>query len=248
MTLERLHSLRGATDRISQYLREQVQKYLDALRGVLLPQRVLGQHVEHPGRTAAPQADRVWGRLTAKYREIAGKPFGLSAELRSPLPPIDPQVELYPWEYVHEATYDGATHSITVACPAKWVLSYRSGYTLSEVRQALATGQAGSKDRVQKFVVHALVMREVVHAFAGMHELLDALRLKVGEEESPLTGELPFTTLTSSVESTLPADDVVVPTTQITGVPRFTEIIAPDTVTNLRDPLREKLSDLLQQA
>ena len=56
----------------------------------------------------------------------------------------------------------------------------------------------------------------------GIHELLAALRLRLGEETSPETGALPLATITSIVSSQLPGDDIVLQTTQLSGVPRFT--------------------------
>ena len=74
------------------------------------------------------------------------KPFGLPSELPdNAVKDIDSRLELYPWEYDHEAKSDKEIKTITVSSPVKYLLIYRTAYTLSQVRQLLA----GKGDRRQ---------------------------------------------------------------------------------------------------
>ncbi len=248
ITTERLHSLRRATEKVSEYLYRQTETYLSALRPALVPYRLLGQYIEHPGKGTVTGADKAWSRLTAAYRRVAKKPFSIPTELQVPLAPIDPVVVLCPWEYTHEAATKSERETITVVCPAKWIVSYRSGFTPAQLRQALGSDQAGQKGRIQQFVINALVMGELLRSVSGIQELFAALRLTLGEETSPQTGALPFVTLTWAVASHLPANDIVLQTTRLSGVPRFTELIDPGSVQNLPDPLRDELQALIQSA
>lgn len=236
--------LRQATGHISEYLLAQTRSYLQVLRPALAPQRVLGHHVEHVGTVNAPQADQVWSRVHEAYKAVASKPFSLPKELRSPLKPIDVNIELYPWEYLY-TTADGP---ITVRCPAKWFVTYRSSYTLSQVRETLIGNQSANKERLKEFVVNALVMREMLSQMGGLSDLLSALRLELGEDTSPETGSLPMATLTASITSRLPEDEVVVQATQFTGVREFLELIDPESVTSLTDPVRQQLQSFIEPA
>ncbi len=44
------------------------------------------------------------------------------------------RIALYPWEYAHEAKTDRETKTITMASPVRWVVSFTSTYTLSQLR------------------------------------------------------------------------------------------------------------------
>jgi len=245
MTLEQLQALRRSSAKISEYMLQQTETYLQALRPALSPPRLLGEHIEHPGETNAPNADRAWAQLATRYKEVATKPFSIPRELRSPLHPIDVSVVLYPWEYQHRCQLPDGERTVTVRCPAKWIVTYRSSYTLSQLREALEAGQA-NKERTQEFILNALIMRELLQSTPGLPVLLDALRLELGEETSPETGALPFATLTAAIRSRLPEDKIVVQATELTGVNEFTELVDPESVKSLTDPVRERLQELIE--
>lgn len=246
--MERLQELRATTDQVSKYLLQKTQSYLGTIRASLAPHRLLGQHIDHPGNTSVKGADKVWARLRAAYTNVVKKPFSIPAELPARLWPIDPVVELHAWQYQLELTSKGEARTITVECPAKWVVSYRSDYTLSEMLRGLATAQAADQERGQQFVVHALVIGEMLRSVPGIDTLLGDLRLKLGSETSAQTGKMLFTTITSSIGSYLPPTELVQLTTQVSGVPRFTEIIDPDSVKQLADPVREELLGMIPPA
>ncbi len=245
MTLEQLQALRRSSAKISEYMLQQTETYLEALRPALSPPRLLGEHIEHPGVTNAPNADRAWAQLVTKYKEVATKPFSIPRELRPPLRPIDVNVVLYPWEYRYRCKSPDGPRMVTVRCPAKWIVTYRSSYTLSQLREALEAGQA-NKERTQEFILNALIMREMLQSTPGLNALLSALRLELGEETSPETGGLPFATLTAAISSRLPKDDIVVQATEFTGVHEFTELVDPESVKVLTDPVRERLQELIE--
>ena len=245
MTMERLQELRAITDQVSKYLLRKTQSYLGAIRASLAPHRILGRYIEHPGNTSVKGADKVWARLCTAYSSVVKNPFSIPAELPERLWPIDPVVELHAWQYQLELTSKGGTKKISVDCPAKWVVSYRSDYTLSEMLGGLAEAQAADPRRSQRFVMHALVMGEVLRSVPGIETLLSDLRLKLGSETSDQTGKMPFTTITSSIGSYLPPKELVQLTTQVSGVPRFTEIIDPDSVSQFADPVRQELLEMI---
>lgn len=245
MTMDRLQELRAITDQISKYLLQKTRSYLGTIRASLAPHRLLGQYIEHPGNTSVKGADKVWARLCTAYSSVVKKPFSIPAELPARLWPIDPVVDLHAWQYQLELTSKGGAKKITIDCPAKWVVSYRSDYTLSEMLGGLAAGQAADQKRSQQFVMHALVMGELLRSVPGIDTLLSDLRLELGSETSDQTGKMPFTTITSSIGSYLPPKELVQLTTQVSGVPRFTEIIDPDSVSQFADPVRQELLEMI---
>lgn len=245
VTTAQLHSLRKATERVSDYLRKQTTTYLNVLRPSLVPQRLLGRYIENPDMRTVTGADKAWSRLTTRYKRLATKPFSISSDLQSPLPPIDPVVELHPWEYAYEVKTDAGPETISVYSPAKWIVCYRSSLTPVQFRQAVDSDPARQKKQIQQFVVNSLVIAEVLKSLPGLEDLFTALRLKLSEENYPETGALPYVTLTWSVASYLPDDEIVSQTTQLSGVPRFTELIDTKGIGNLPDPLREQLQALI---
>jgi len=241
-TSEHLQHLRTATERISKSLHGQLESFAAVLRPVFVPQRLLGRYVEHPGNRSVPDEERAWSRLLESYRKVAASLSALPRQLESPLPPIDPALELHPWEYMH--TIEG--QAITVTCPCKWILAYRCDQTLSEFRQAIASEVRGKL--IQPFVTNGLVMAEVIRSIANLDRLFAALRFELGVEASPDVRGLSFAVLTFALKSSLPPADLVLTTTRLTGIPRFTELIEPSSVADLPDPLKDELQDIVSNA
>ncbi len=244
LTAEQLQHLRAVTEKVSAQLQATTAACLEVLRPGFVPHRILGRYIEHAANQSVAGADRAWANLLAAYRKVAAKLSGLPASLESSLPPIDTVLELYPWEYSLSSPATGGT--ITIHCPTKWVLSFASGFTLSQFRQAVAAGGSPLPPQALQFVVRALVMAQMVRSIPRLDELFQLLRLNVREEELPDRGSLPVVTVSSAVHSQLPAEDVVVSATRLTGVSRFTELIDPETIRSLHDPIREKLEALLR--
>ena len=92
-----------------------------------------------------PDTDVALKRLREKYKEVCGKPFALPAEFdESVLADMDNLLELYPWEYSHEASNEREKKTITVASPAltrNCVL--RTGATLGSSSFLIGPGRVG---------------------------------------------------------------------------------------------------------
>ena len=58
---------------------------------------------------------------------------------------------------------------------------------------------------------------------------------------------MPITYVSAAVNTVRPPDEVIIESTEISGMAVFEEVLNPDDVTALRDPLREKLMDLAKQ-
>src|SRR5919198_823627 len=108
LTFEQLVELREKTETVSQFLYRRLKVHLETLRLLLAPRRLLGKYVGVKEDVVG--ADRAFAQLQELYRGVCGKPFALSAELDDgPLKSLENRLELYPWEYIHQAKSESET-------------------------------------------------------------------------------------------------------------------------------------------
>ncbi len=247
LTVEQLSELRGKTEVISQFLQKQLMSHLETLRPLLVPRRLLGRYVRSGVNEEMVGADKAFAQLQEKYKEVCGKPFASPPELdESTVAAIENRLELSPWEYTHEAKSESETKAVTITSPVRWVLSYSSGYTLSQLRQAVTGKEERRQDDVRQFVVNALVMHFVFAKYPGITQLLTELRYEIGTERSPDLGKLPLVTISSCLSSFRPSDDLILAATRLSGVPAFIEIIDIDAVCTLQDPFKLRIEEMLR--
>lgn len=248
VALRDLPKLRAGTDTIAKALRADLEQHLETLQALLAPRRVLGRFAGgSAGRDDVPGAERTVAALEAAYSEIASAPpFLLRAQLdREVLKQID-RLELYPWEYPHQiAGGDGETRVVEITSPVRWVLNYASGYSLSQLRQAVSGKHEKRPDDMRKFVVGSLVLKALLEQHAALARLLGHLRFDVSFEKAAGLGALPLVTLQSHLASVRPHDDVILAATGISGINAFIEVVDREAAASLRDPLREKIERAL---
>ena len=242
LTFERLPELRSKTEAISTMLRERLTAHLETLRPILSPERLFGKG--GAAKTDAPLADRALGQIQQSFRQLATRPFDLSAEFDPYwLSLVGNRIALYPWEYTHDATDGRETRTITMTSPVRWVIGFSSGYTLSQFRQAVLGKGARSPEQVRQFVVNTLVTQLVLTHTPGLVPLLGDLRYEVQTEAAPDLPKLPFTTVVAGVPSFRPSDNVILTATNFSGVPAFIELIDIEGIPRLHDPLRARLEE-----
>jgi hypothetical protein len=245
--LEQVVELREKTEKISRSLLGQLKDYLDTLRPLLAPARVFGKHVRSPLREDIPDAETALRKLCEKYNALWAKPFSLPPNLATDaVADLDSRLELYPWEYTHEAKDHDQTKTVTVTSPVRHVLTYKSSYSLAQIRMAVAGKGDRRQDDIREFLVAALAMQSALDKFPGLVRLLEALRYHVQVEKNPALGDLPLVVISSSVPSFRPSDQVVLATTRLSGVPAFIELIDPKAIQQIRDPLKSRLEDVLR--
>jgi hypothetical protein len=245
MTFEELAQQRRNTELISKFLKEQLAKYLEILRPIVSPERVLGKHAG--GRLEVPGADRTLSELQQKIRDFSKQPFDLPTELDPHwLTLVGNRLELYPWEYTYEATSPRETKTITMTSPGKWIVAYASSYTATQMKQVLVGKDQRRAEYVRQFVVNALVLQSVLGKTPGLDMLLNDLRFKLATEQAPDFRHLPLVTLTSCLPSFRPVDDLIIAATSMSGIPAFIEFIDLDAVRNLQDPLKLRIEELLK--
>ena len=245
LTFEQLADLREKTEAISQFLQKQLKAYLETLRPLLAPRRLLGKYVGVKEDVVG--ADRAFAQLQEQYKGVCAKPFALPPELDADsLSNIDNRIDLYPWEYTHQAKSERETKPMTITSPGRWILTYSSEYNLSQVIQTLAGREQRRSDALRQFVVNALVMQAVLVKFPGITQLLTDLRYDIQTEKSSALGDLPLVTIRSCLPSFRPEDSLMLMAIRFSGVPAFIELIDIETLSTLQDPLRLRIEKLLQ--
>jgi hypothetical protein len=247
LTIQELADLRSKTQAISDTLHARISGHLETLRPLFAPRRLLGKFSGGSARRDdVAGAEKTVSSIKARYKELAGRPFALKTELADDaLTTIDPRLELYPWEYAHEATGAGETKTISITSPLRWVMSYSSGYTLHQVREVIAGREEKRAGDLQQFVVNALVMGSMLEKFPSLVRLIEDLRFEMGQEIATDMRNLPMVSLSSNLTSFRPPDDLLVTATGFSGVDAFIELVDRDALDSMRDPLREQLSKKL---
>ncbi len=245
LTFQGLAELRRKTETISKFLQDQLSTHLETLRPILSLERLFGKHVGSKVDTAL--ADRAFAQLQQSYKPFSARPFELPSEIDQYwLTLVGNRVMLYPWEYTYEAKTERETRSITMTSPVRWVMSYTSAYTLSQVRQALAGKGERRPEHIRQFVINALVTQLMITHTPGLAPLFTDLRYQLQTDSVPDLPKLLLTTITSGLPSFRPADDLILSATNFSGIPAFIELIDIDALPGLQDPLRARIEELLR--
>jgi hypothetical protein len=248
ITLERMMALRTATEAVSAWVRKEAEDRLACLRPLLLPRRLLGDHVKSPVHEDVKDADRAFSELQAAYREVSGVPFKLPSRLDSPIDPISTDLVLHRWEYTHEARGDDESRLLSVKSPLSWILMHEAPISLSQARQMLVGGAGRSDADLKQFAINALVMKQILDRNPALTRLFEALRLKTTVVDSPETGKLPLVKLTASIPTFRPSDRVILGATRLSGIPIFEEVLDVDAVKSFPDPYRDRILELIGPA
>lgn len=240
---QRLLALRKLTRAVSDLLRARMKDYLSTLAPLFRPRNVLGNYVGGGAYEASRTGEKAFKDLQELYQTIAqSKLFRLPSELKTPLEIINPQLEMTPVEYTHVATSGGESKTIVVTSPLKWVLTY-GGFGPARLREAMGSENRTS-DQVQQFILHYLMMHTVVTKQPGLSQIMNALHFPLSIERSAAFGELPFTYVASSISTVRPPDELLIESSEISGMNAFEEIVQVEDLAKLRDPLKEQLLEM----
>lgn len=241
LSIEELADLREKTEVVATFFRKRLEGHLETLRLAFAPRRVLGKHERNGAREDIVGSDRAFEQLATRFAEYHGRPFSLPRELAEDPVSIEGVLELYPWEYTHLLD----DKPIKMTSPIRWVVNYRSGYTLEQLREGIAAKQTPRKDDASRYVVGALTLEMLLEKFAGIGQLLKDLRYDVAVTPYEELGNLPTVTISASVPSFRPADDLIQSATRFSGVSEFIELIDIEAVESLDDPLRGEIAAAL---
>jgi hypothetical protein len=242
---KRLLVLRKLTRAMANVLRGQLQEYLTTLAPLLRPQSVLGGYAEGNPRETIPGAERAFKELQGAYEKIAAsKPFNLNTELKSPLEISSSVLELTPHEYAHNAKTDRESKTVTVTAPFRWAIGY-AGYSPRRFKE-LVVDRNRSNETLQEFLVHYLALHVVLSRQAGVPKLFQALRFPLSSARLPEFGELPIYSFAAAIGTLRPPDDVIIESTEVSGSNTFEEVANLDDIAALRDPFKDRLSEVVK--
>lgn len=240
VTLQDLPGLRAKTERVSEALRHQLSVHLETLRPMYAPDRIFGKLTG--GKIDVLTSDRALAEVREKIAAFTGNPYNLSSGFEAQwLSLTGPTLELYPWEYAH----DVGGRKITMTCPLRWVVNYRSGLSFGKLRAAVSGEEQARPELIRQFIVNALVLQAVLRFTPGFVQLFADLRYELKTETPPEFKGLPLVTITSCLESFRPADDLISAATAFSGVSAFVELLDIEASKSPRDLLKERIEQLL---
>lgn len=241
--IQSLLVLRKLTRAIADAVRVQMTEYLTTLTPLLRPKTVLGDYIQGVQKEPNHKADKVFKELQALYEKVAPlKPFSLSRELAPPFNLAGVGLEITPLDYLHVARSGPDTRRIMVRCPLTWVLTY-TGFAPTRLQDLLDT-RTRAAEELQRFILSQLVMHLATANQPGVTQMLDALHFRVTTRKSPEFGELPLTLIGAAIATTRPSDTVIIESAELTGMDAFEEIVDPEDIPRLSDPLKERLLDI----
>jgi hypothetical protein len=242
--VERMLTLRKLTRAVADQLRAEMKEHLATLSPLLRPRSVFGEYIEHGTKESVHGSDKAFKELQELYEAIAASPsFNLPRELKPPFEVFSSALEFTPFDYTHEARAGAGAKTVVVTSPLKWVLSY-AGFPPGRFRELLASRDR-PEEEVRQFLLHYLVLDVVVRRQAGVARILEALHFPVGSAPSEELGGAPVTFVSSDVSTRLPDDAVIIESTEVSGNDAFEEVVNLDDVAALRNPLKERLLELL---
>lgn len=232
--------LRRRSEAIAEVVRQRLVSHLDTLRSVFAPERIFGRLAG--GRLDLPGSDQAVAELQDQFRAFAAAPFNLTEPFEASwLSLVSNSLEVQPYEYPHAV--GGKT--ITITSPVRWVVGYKTHYSLARARQVLSGREPVRSDYLRLFVVNALVLQSVINRSPGLARLLADLRFEVRTDKASDLRGLPITTVGACLPSFRPPDDVLSAAMAFSGVAAFIELIDLQAARQLNDPFRDLLNPLL---
>jgi hypothetical protein len=112
--------------------------------------------------------------------------------------------------------------------------------------QELLADRNRNQSDVRAFILHYLALHLVAVRQTGLTKILEALHFPISTGRLHGCGELPITYV-SSLATVLPSDDVVIESTEVSGMAVFEEVVNPTALVDLRDPLGERLAAIINR-
>jgi hypothetical protein len=241
LSIGELTELRAKTELVSHFLRKRLEDHLATMRVAFAPRWVLGKHVRSGLREDVVGSDGALEQLVQRYGQFRGRPFQLPRELDDGPLAIEGVLALHPWEY----TLPIGDKAIKMTSPVRWVVNYRCGYDLGQLREAIAAKQSLRPEDAKGFVLSALTLAMLLEKTPGLPRLLTDLRYDVEITASEELGGLPLVAIHAGLPSFKPADDLILSATRFSGVPEFIELIDLDALDQLDDPFRDGIRGAL---
>ena len=245
LSFDQLAAARKSTQAVAGFLEKQLLGYLDTLRSLLLPERLLGKLTG--SKFDVPGADKALTELQDNYRRLPGKPFDFPKEFETDwLAELGVKLELQRWEYSREISTDSGKRPVLITSPTRWILAYGPVYTVSQAVQAFASRQdRRGIDQLRQFVVNTLVMQALITRSAGLASIFAELRYHITTQAHPGLSGLPLVVVQSQVTTFVPPESVISAATELSGVDAFIELVDVEAIHQLSDPFQQRISQLV---
>ena len=241
--IQSLLTLRQLTRAIADAVRTQIVEYLTTLTPLFQPQKVLGDHILGGVKESTRRADQALKEVQALYEAVSpGKPFNLRRELTPPFNFTPAALEITPVGYVHVIQSGSESRRITVRRPLTWTLSYQ-GFAPGRLPDLI--GVRG--DELQRYILSYLLLHAVTTHQRGLVQMFESLRFPITSTKTAEFGDLPVTRIGVGISTSRPADAIVLESAELTGINAFEEIVNPDDIARLSDPLRDRLQEIARQ-
>jgi hypothetical protein len=245
LSFEQLAAARKSTQAVSDFLEKRLLGYLDTLRSLLLPERLLGKLAG--SKFDVPGADKVLTEIQDNYRRLPGKPFDFPKEFETDwLVEVGAKLDVQRWEYSREISTESAKRTILITSPTRWILAYGPGYSASQAFLEFARRQdRRGIDQLRQFVVNTLVMQALIARSGGLSSILAELRYNVAAQTHPGFNGLPLVVIQSQIPTFLPPEPLIAAATELSGVNAFIELIDVEAIRELSDPFKQRISQLI---
>jgi len=239
--------LRKITRAVGEVLAQELKTHLATLAPLLQPRHVLGQHLRGNEKQSVKGDAEAFEELRRLYQTVAGKSvWSLPKQIETPVDILSTPLELTPAEYVYELNVGAQPKIVLVTSPLQWVLGF-SGFSFRRLRElASAPRTTTGKDEVQQCVLHFLVLHVTLSRRPGITRLFEALRFPLATSERAEFEGLPINCLAGPISTLRPPDDVIIQSTELSGMDVFEEVVNLDALAQLRDPLRDRLVELVR--
>jgi hypothetical protein len=242
--ISKLIELRKLTRAVSEQIESQLRTYLSTLAPLFSPHPILGEYIRGVSKSSVRGAEKSFQELKSRFMALTRqKPFLLETEIVPPLDIFSATPALTPVTYAYHAEDGEKSAELTVTSPMKWILSYPN-MAPNQIFKLLQGNKNQIRDELAHILLQCLTLNLVLEKKAGLKEILNDLRFKLETTHQEGLGDLPVILISAPVATQLPADDVIIQNTEISGIPSFEEIIRTDDIRNMSDPLREILLDI----
>ncbi len=247
LDIPKLLTLRKLTRAVADTLTAELKMYLATLAPLIQPRQVFGEFIRGGTKQGTTDTDKPFRQLQELYKSLARtKSFNLREEFDSPLDIQNTAVEFTPAEYEYQAVNGDEKKTITVTSPLTWILNI-PGFGPQRLRELLSAPLARrNAAELQQSLLHSLVLHLTITNRPGVTQLLDGLRFQVSSGRCDEFGELPLVKITFPVSTIRPSDELIIQSTEMSGMSAFEEVIDTESLTNMHDPIKDRLLELFR--
>jgi hypothetical protein len=246
LDISRLLLLRKITRAIAELLGQELKAHLATLAPLLQPRNVFGQHLRGSEKQSVKGDAEAFEELRGLYLALARQGlWGLPKELGTPVDILQTPLDIAPADYAHAASSGPTSKTVQVSSPLRWVVA-PAGFGLKRLRELVGSYRTSAGNEVQQCVLQFQVLHVTLAKRPGVTRLLEALRFPVTTQRIDEFGDLPITCVSAPIATLRPADEVIIQSTELSGTDVFEEVVSLDDLAQLRDPLRDRLVELVR--